>query len=185
MKYAPAQRARASAYHGGPAATISPPSSPRRASSPEVVGFGHRLLVVLDHDHRVAEVAERLQRVEQAPVAALVETDGRFVGDGRRPGELEPICSEACAGLRPERRVRSSVAYRGRRSPGSSRRAAISLRSPSAMVASAPVSGRSSPQSSASSTRQARARRCWCRGSRRRGSRSSSEPSPGSGLLEK
>jgi hypothetical protein len=36
---------------------------------------------VLDHDHRVAEVAQVLEGAEQAVVVALVQADGRFVED--------------------------------------------------------------------------------------------------------
>ena len=44
-----------------------------------------RLLVVLDDQHGVAEVAQALERVEQAPVVALVEPDGRLVEDVEHP----------------------------------------------------------------------------------------------------
>jgi hypothetical protein len=40
-----------------------------------------RLLVVLDHDHGVAEVAQVQQRVQQPLVVALVQADGRLVED--------------------------------------------------------------------------------------------------------
>ena len=51
----------------------------RRADVDHVVGLKDRLLVVLDHDHRVAEVAEVLQRFEQARVVALVQADRGLV----------------------------------------------------------------------------------------------------------
>jgi hypothetical protein len=47
----------------------------------EVVGLAHRLLVVLDDDDRVAEVAQLLERGEQPPVVALVQPDARLVED--------------------------------------------------------------------------------------------------------
>ena len=47
----------------------------------EVVGAAHRLLVVLDHDHRVAEVAQPLQRGDQLGVVALVQPDRGLVED--------------------------------------------------------------------------------------------------------
>ncbi len=50
-----------------------------RAHVDDVVGRSDGLLVVLDHDHRVAEVAQVLERVEQACVVALVQADRRFV----------------------------------------------------------------------------------------------------------
>ena len=47
----------------------------------EVVGGAHRLLVVLDHDHRVAEVAQPLQSGDQLRVVALVQPDRGLVED--------------------------------------------------------------------------------------------------------
>ena len=47
----------------------------------DVVGGAHRLLVVLDDDDRVAEVAELLERGEEARVVALVQADRRLVED--------------------------------------------------------------------------------------------------------
>ena len=45
----------------------------------DVVGDADRLLVVLDDDHRVAEVAQPHQRVDEALVVALVQADRRLV----------------------------------------------------------------------------------------------------------
>ena len=47
----------------------------------DMVGLEHRVLVVLDDDYRVAEVAQALQRGEQLVVVALVQTDARLVED--------------------------------------------------------------------------------------------------------
>jgi hypothetical protein len=66
----------------GPLAMISPPCSP--APGPDVdhpVRRPDRLLVVLDDEDRVAEVAEPGQRRDQLCVVALVETDRRLVED--------------------------------------------------------------------------------------------------------
>ena len=52
-----------------------------RAEVDQVVGGAHRALVVLDHDHRVAEVAQPLQRGDQPLVVALVQADRRLVED--------------------------------------------------------------------------------------------------------
>jgi hypothetical protein len=46
-----------------------------------------RVLVVLDDDHRVAEVAQVAQRVEQAGIVALVQADGRLVQHVEHAGE--------------------------------------------------------------------------------------------------
>ena len=47
----------------------------------EVVRRAHRVLVVLDDDERVAEVAQTFQGGEQLVVVALVQSDGRLVED--------------------------------------------------------------------------------------------------------
>ena len=44
-----------------------------------VVGDPDRLLVMLDHDHGVAELAEPDERVDEALVVALVQPDRWFV----------------------------------------------------------------------------------------------------------
>ena len=46
-----------------------------------VVGGANGLLVVLDHEHGVAEVAQALERVEEPPVVPLVKADRRLVED--------------------------------------------------------------------------------------------------------
>ncbi len=64
----------------GPACTTLPPCSP--APGPDVdhvVGGADGLLVVLDHDDRVAEVAQALQGADQALVVALVQADRGLV----------------------------------------------------------------------------------------------------------
>ncbi len=52
-----------------------------------MVGRQHRPLVVLDDDHRVAEVAQPLQRRDQPLVVALVEPDRGLVEDVQHPHE--------------------------------------------------------------------------------------------------
>src|SRR4051812_31405932 len=47
----------------------------------QMVGGADAVLVVLDHEHRVAEVAEAEQGTDQAGVVALVEADGGLVED--------------------------------------------------------------------------------------------------------
>ena len=46
-----------------------------------------RVLVVLDDDHGVADVAQVLERLEQARVVALVQADGRLVEHVEHAGE--------------------------------------------------------------------------------------------------
>ena len=64
-----------------------------RADVDDHVGLAHRVLVVLDHDQRVAEVAQRLQRREQPVVVALMQARStvRPRCRARRPAS-EPIC---------------------------------------------------------------------------------------------
>ena len=52
-----------------------------------VVRLADRLLVVLDHDNRVAEVAQLLESCEQPPVVALVQSDGRLIENVHDAGE--------------------------------------------------------------------------------------------------
>ena len=54
----------------------------------EVVGGANRLLVVLDDEHGVAEIAKPAQRREQTPVVALVQPDRRLVEHVQHAGEL-------------------------------------------------------------------------------------------------
>ena len=69
------------------------------------VGGAHRLLVMLDDDEGVADVAQPLQGVDQPRVVALVQTDARFVEDiehahqrgadlGRQPDALRLAAGE-------------------------------------------------------------------------------------------
>ncbi len=44
-----------------------------------MVGMQDGVFVMLDHEHRIAEVAQVLQRVEQPRVVALMQADGRLV----------------------------------------------------------------------------------------------------------
>ena len=73
----------------GPSATTWPPCSP--APGPHVddpVGRAHHLLVVLDHEHGVAEVAQPLERADEPVVVPLVQSDRRLVEDVEHAHEL-------------------------------------------------------------------------------------------------
>ena len=62
----------------------------------EVVGRAHRLLVVLDHDHRIAEVTQALQSPDQLRVVALVQPDRGLVEDVQHAHQRRPdLCREA------------------------------------------------------------------------------------------
>ncbi len=54
----------------------------------EMIGSAHHLLVVLDDQHRVADVTQVLERPDQAIVVALVEPDRRLVEDVQHAHEL-------------------------------------------------------------------------------------------------
>ena len=56
----------------------------------DVVGGAHRALVVLDHEHRVAEVAQPLERADQLLVVALVQADRRLVEDVQHAHQRGP-----------------------------------------------------------------------------------------------
>ena len=79
----PGQRALDALDLRGRALRDDPPAvlARARAEVDEVVGRAHRLLVVLDDDHRVAEVAQALERRDQLRVVALVQPDRRLVED--------------------------------------------------------------------------------------------------------
>ncbi len=62
----------------------------QRPDIDEVVGLQHHLLVVLNHQDGVAVVAQGLQRVNQALVVALVQTDGRLVKDIKHVNQARP-----------------------------------------------------------------------------------------------
>src|SRR5665811_339913 len=51
------------------------------------VGGADRVLVVFDHDERIAEVAQPLQRLDQPMVVPLVQSDRRLVQDVKHPDE--------------------------------------------------------------------------------------------------
>ncbi len=82
----------------------------------EPVGGAHHLLVVLDDEHGVAEVAQPLERADQPVVVALVEPDRRLVEDVEDADELradlrreaEPL--RFAAGERQRRAVERQVA---------------------------------------------------------------------------
>ena len=52
------------------------------------VGRAHHLLVVLDHEHGVAQIAQALERADQPVVVALVQPDRRLVEDVEDTHEL-------------------------------------------------------------------------------------------------
>ena len=86
-----------------------------RSHVDDVVRCADRIVVVLDDDHAVAEIAQVLQRREQAVVVALVQADRRLVQhvhDAGEPGsdlrgEADPL--RLAAGERLRRAVERQV----------------------------------------------------------------------------
>jgi hypothetical protein len=82
----------------------------------EPVGRAHHLLVVLDHQHGVAEALQALQGADQLRVVALVEPDRRLVEDVEDADELradlrgQPQPLRLAAGERGGRAVELQVA---------------------------------------------------------------------------
>ena len=58
-----------------------------RSHVDDVVGSAHRLLVVFDGDHRVAEIAQPQQGVDEPTVVALVQADTGLVEDVEDPDQ--------------------------------------------------------------------------------------------------
>ena len=83
-----------------------------------VVGGADRLLVVLDDDDGVAEVAQARQRAEQRAVVALVQADRRLVEDVEHAGQVR-------ADLR---RQPDALPFAARQRRGAARRASGSRR---------------------------------------------------------
>ena len=79
----PGQRAglRLDLLRGALGDDLSPVLAGARAEVDDVVGGADRALVVLDDDHRVAEVAQPLERADQLRVVALVQADRGLVED--------------------------------------------------------------------------------------------------------
>ena len=58
-----------------------------RSEIDEPVGGEHRLFVVLDDDHGVADIAKAAERFDQFEVVARVKADRRFVEDIHHAGQ--------------------------------------------------------------------------------------------------
>ena len=58
-----------------------------RADIDDIIGRQDRVLVMLDDDHRIADIAQVLQRIEQAGIVALVQADRRLVEHVEHAGQ--------------------------------------------------------------------------------------------------
>ena len=72
----------------------------------DVVGGQDRVLVVLDDDHAVAEVAQVLERAEQPVVVALVQADRRLVEHVHHAGQARADLRREADALRLAARQR-------------------------------------------------------------------------------
>ena len=95
-----------------------------RADVDDIIGGPDRVLVVLDHDHRIAEAAQAPERVEQPRVVALVQADRRLVehiehaGEARadlrgEPDALALAARQRAGGARQGQIVEPDVAQEG------------------------------------------------------------------------
>jgi len=70
---------------------VHDPTAEFTGARPDVddeVGQANGLLVVFDDDHRVAEVAQTLERGDQSSVVTLVQADRRLVQDVEHADEV-------------------------------------------------------------------------------------------------
>ena len=109
-------RSDASSFSTGPLTTISPPCSPAPGPmSTTQSACADRVLVVLDNDQSVTQVAKPDEGVDEAPVVPLVQPDARLVqhvqdADQTRP-DLggQPDALRLAAGERPGTAVERQV----------------------------------------------------------------------------
>ena len=85
----------------------------RRAHVDQVVGGADRVLVVLDHQHGVAEVAQPLQRRQQAVVVALVQADRGLVQHVEHAGQAGADLGGQADALALAARQRAGAARQG------------------------------------------------------------------------
>ena len=77
----------------------------------EVVGGEDRFLVVLDHDHGVAEIAQPAQGVEQSSVIALMQADRGLIEDIHHAGETRTDLTRQTDALRLAARERVGTTF--------------------------------------------------------------------------
>ena len=95
-----------------------------------VVGGADGLLVVLDHDHRVAQVAQPHQRADQPLVVALVQADRRLVEHVEHADQPAADLAGQADPLRLAARQRAGRAGRARGSRGPRRAGTACARGP-------------------------------------------------------
>src|SRR4051812_7747635 len=88
----------------------------------DVVGRANRLLVVLDDNHRVAEIAEPCEGREQGAIVALVQANRRLIEHVQHAGEVRadlrgeadtlPSPPDSVAALRPSVRYPTPTSFK-------------------------------------------------------------------------
>ena len=101
-----------------------------RADVDHVVGRADGLLVVLDHDDRVAQVAQPLERADQALVVPLVQADGGLVEHVEHADQPAADLAGQPDALRLAARQRRRPSGPGRGSRGRHRAGTASARAP-------------------------------------------------------
>ena len=77
---------------------VSAETTCSRAEVEHIVGMANCVFIVLDDEDGVAEVAELFQRLDEARVVALVQSDRRFIEDVQNPAQTRAdLCGEADA----------------------------------------------------------------------------------------
>jgi len=79
----------------------------------DLVGLAHHLAVVFDHNHRVADIAQGLEDLDQFCAVARVKPDGRFVENVERSDQLGPERGGEIDALELTARERASAAVEG------------------------------------------------------------------------
>src|SRR5205823_720295 len=90
---------------------FAPVTASARSQIDEVVGRADRLLVMLHDQHRVADVAQLLERREQPRIIALVQADRGLVQDIEHPHQAAADLGGEPDALRlaPRKRVRGTA----------------------------------------------------------------------------
>ena len=83
------------------------------ANIKKIIGVLHRLLVMLHHDHGVADVAQALQRGDKLGVVALMQTDARLVQNIQHAHKRGADLRGQTNALRLTARERSRLARKG------------------------------------------------------------------------
>ena len=84
----------------------------------DIIGVADRILVMLDDEHGVAEIAQAIERDEQPLIVALVEADARLVEHVEHARQARADLAGEADALALAARQRARGAVRGRDSRG-------------------------------------------------------------------